>query len=109
MLTIAPGKVKGLIFDEGTFRDQLSKLGDSLLVVADDELVKVHIHAEYPGEVMNQAMNYGALSRIKIENMRDQHSHILEDMTRRVRSSCFYHGHSCNAKQAVWFRCGCSR
>jgi DAK2 domain fusion protein YloV len=81
MLTIAPGKVKGLVFDEGTFRDQLSKLGDSLLVVADDELVKVHIHAEYPGEVMNQAMNYGALSRIKIENMRDQHSHILEDMT----------------------------
>ncbi|NRF91112.1 DAK2 domain-containing protein [Paenibacillus frigoriresistens] len=80
MLTIAPGKVKGLVFDEGTFRDQLSKLGDSLLVVADDELVKVHIHAEYPGEVMNQAMNYGALSRIKIENMRDQHSHILEDM-----------------------------
>lgn len=81
MLTIAPGKVKGFVFDEGTFRDQLSKLGDSLLVVADDELVKVHIHAEYPGEVMNQAMNYGALSRIKIENMRDQHSHILEDMT----------------------------
>lgn len=80
MLTVAPGKVKGLVFDEGTFRDQLSKLGDSLLVVADDELVKVHIHAEYPGEVMNQAMNYGALSRIKIENMRDQHSHILEDM-----------------------------
>ncbi|MDF2646071.1 MAG: dihydroxyacetone-like protein/glyceraldehyde kinaselike protein [Paenibacillus sp.] len=81
MLTIAPDKVKGQVFDEGTFRDQLSKLGDSLLVVADDELVKVHIHAEYPGEVMNQAMNYGALSRIKIENMRDQHSHILEDMT----------------------------
>ncbi|KRE72350.1 DAK2 domain-containing protein [Paenibacillus sp. Soil750] len=81
MLTIAPGKVKGFTFDEGTFRDQLSKLGDSLLVVADEELVKVHIHAEYPGEVMNQAMNYGALSRIKIENMRDQHSHILEDVT----------------------------
>ncbi|MFD0697154.1 DAK2 domain-containing protein [Paenibacillus sp. GCM10027628] len=79
MLTIQPGKVKGFSFEENTFRDQLSKLGDSLLVVADDELVKVHIHAEYPGEVMNQAMNYGALSRIKIENMRDQHSHILED------------------------------
>lgn len=87
MLTIAPGKVKGFVFDEGTFRDQLSKLGDSLLVVADDELVKVHIHAEYPGEVMNQAMNYGALSRIKIENMRDQHSHILEDMTEGYEAS----------------------
>lgn len=81
MLTIEPGKVTGLAFDEGRFREQLSKLGDSLLVVADDELVKVHIHAEYPGEVMNQAMSYGALSRIKIENMRDQHSHILEEMT----------------------------
>lgn len=81
MLTIEPGKVAGLVFDDGRFREQLSKLGDSLLVVADDELVKVHIHAEYPGEVMNQAMNYGALSRIKIENMRDQHSHILEEMT----------------------------
>ncbi|MEW9697809.1 DAK2 domain-containing protein [Paenibacillus sp. SI8] len=80
MLTIQSGKVKGLTFNEEKFRDQLSKLGDSLLVVADDELVKVHIHAEYPGEVMNQAMNYGALSRIKIENMRDQHSHILEDV-----------------------------
>ncbi|MDQ0876611.1 DAK2 domain fusion protein YloV [Paenibacillus sp. V4I3] len=87
MLTIAPGKIKGLVFDEGTFRDQLSKLGDSLLVVADDELVKVHIHAEYPGEVMNQAMNYGALSRIKIENMRDQHSYILEDMTEGYEAS----------------------
>lgn len=81
MLTIEPGKVTGLVFDEGRFREQLSKLGDSLLVVADEELVKVHIHAEYPGEVMNQAMNFGALSRIKIENMRDQHSHILEEMT----------------------------
>lgn len=81
MLTIEPGKVAGLVFEEGRFREQLSKLGDSLLVVADEELVKVHIHAEYPGEVMNQAMNFGALSRIKIENMRDQHSHILEEMT----------------------------
>lgn len=86
MLTIEPGKVKGFTFDEATFRDQLSKLGDSLLVVADDELVKVHIHAEYPGEVMNQAMNYGALSRIKIENMRDQHSHILEDMAHEMHA-----------------------
>ncbi|NEW05473.1 DAK2 domain-containing protein [Paenibacillus sp. SYP-B3998] len=87
MLTIQPGKVKGQTFNEGKFRNQLSKLGDSLLVVADEELVKVHIHAEYPGEVMNQAMRYGALSRIKIENMRDQHSHILEDYTEAYATS----------------------
>jgi DAK2 domain fusion protein YloV len=79
MLTVVKDKVKGLKFAEGLFRDQLGKLGDSLLVVADEELVKVHIHAEYPGQVMNLAMEYGDLSRIKIENMRDQHTHILEE------------------------------
>jgi DAK2 domain fusion protein YloV len=79
MVTVVKDKVKGLEFAEGPFRDQLGKLGDSLLVVADEELVKVHIHAEYPGEVMNLAMKYGDLSRIKIENMRVQHTHILEE------------------------------
>jgi DAK2 domain fusion protein YloV len=78
MLTVVPDKVKGLSFTEPQFRDELSKLGDSLLVVSDEELVKIHIHAEYPGEVMNLAMKYGDLSRIKIENMRDQHSNIVE-------------------------------
>ncbi len=66
-------------YHEDTFREQLLAFGDSLVVVTDEEWVKVHIHAEYPGEVMNLAMNYGSLSRIKIENMRDQHSKIMED------------------------------
>ncbi|NOU95207.1 DAK2 domain-containing protein [Paenibacillus sp. LMG 31456] len=70
-------KLTGLTFDEQLFRQELSNFGDSLLVVADDDLVKVHIHAEFPGTVMNHAMQYGALSRIKIENMRDQHTHLL--------------------------------
>jgi DAK2 domain fusion protein YloV len=64
-------------FHEATFRDDLAQFGDSLLVVADNDLVKVHIHAEYPGQVMDYAMKYGELTRIKIENMREQHSHIL--------------------------------
>ncbi|MCD1257891.1 DAK2 domain-containing protein [Paenibacillus athensensis] len=79
MLTVVPGKTKGQTFEESAFRARLGELGDSLLVVADEGLVKVHIHAEYPGEVMNEAMKFGDLSRIKIENMRDQHSHILEE------------------------------
>lgn len=66
-------------FDEGRFRRELTQFGDSLLVVADDDLVKVHIHAEYPGNVMNHAMQYGDLTRIKIENMREQHTHLLQD------------------------------
>jgi len=64
-------------FHEEAFRNELSAYGDSLLVVADDDLVKVHIHAEEPGTVMNHAMKYGALTRIKIENMREQHSDIV--------------------------------
>ncbi|WP_409341063.1 DAK2 domain-containing protein [Paenibacillus sp. MBLB4367] len=77
MVKLVPGKHKGAAFEETAFRTALSKFGDSLLVVADDELVKIHIHAEYPGEVMNYAMQYGDLTKIKIENMREQHSHIV--------------------------------
>jgi DAK2 domain fusion protein YloV len=77
MLRVVPGKTRGFVFDESKFRQQLGEYGDSLLVVSDDELVKVHIHAELPGDVMNYAMKYGDLSRIKIENMRDQHAHIV--------------------------------
>ncbi|WP_199617856.1 DAK2 domain-containing protein [Paenibacillus alkalitolerans] len=71
------GRIPGLTFDEPDFRRELETMGDSLLVVADEDLVKIHIHAEYPGEVMNFAMQYGDLTRIKIENMREQHSHII--------------------------------
>jgi DAK2 domain fusion protein YloV len=77
MLHVQSGKTSGFVFEEGKFREQLGQFGDSLLVVSDDELVKVHIHAELPGDVMNLAMKYGELSRIKIENMRDQHAHIV--------------------------------
>ncbi|WP_126426136.1 DAK2 domain-containing protein [Brevibacillus marinus] len=65
-------------FVEAIFRSKLSKLGDSLLVVADDEVVKVHIHAENPGDVLNYAQQFGSLHRIKIDNMREQHAALLE-------------------------------
>jgi DAK2 domain fusion protein YloV len=76
LVKIAPNQ-NSLIFEEAIFRQDLSQYGDSLLVVADDDLVKVHIHAEYPGQVMDYAMKYGELTRIKIENMRDQHAHMI--------------------------------
>ena len=62
-------------FDEGAFRGEIGAFGDSLLVVADDELVKVHIHSERPGDVLNFAQKFGDLTNIKIENMREQHAH----------------------------------
>ncbi|MEC5223009.1 DAK2 domain-containing protein [Bacillus licheniformis] len=64
-------------FNEDAFRQDLSGFGDSLLVVSDENIAKVHIHAEYPGEVMTYAQKYGSLINMKIENMREQHSAIL--------------------------------
>ncbi|MEI3610935.1 DAK2 domain-containing protein [Pseudogracilibacillus sp. SO30301A] len=65
-------------FDENRFRNQLSEYGDSLLVAADKNMVKVHIHTEFPGKVMNHAQTFGELVKIDIENMRKQHESIVE-------------------------------
>nr|WP_247739217.1 DAK2 domain-containing protein [Bacillus sp. 165] len=77
MVKLDPEKLKNTPFSEQKFRNDISVHGDSLLVVSDDEIVKVHIHAEYPGEAMNYGQQYGSLINIKIENMREQHSNLL--------------------------------
>ncbi|KEP27889.1 DAK2 domain-containing protein [Bacillus zhangzhouensis] len=66
-------------FEENAFREDLSEFGDSLLVVSDDTLAKVHIHAEQPGDVLSYAQRYGSLINMKIENMREQHSSIVNE------------------------------
>ncbi len=66
-------------FNIDQFREELSSWGDSLLVVADDEIVKVHIHAEYPGEVFNLGQRFGSFLKLKAENMREQHTSLLHD------------------------------
>lgn len=65
-------------FNTEQFRNQLSEYGDSLLVAADEQLVKVHIHTETPGDVLSLAQKYGDLVNIDIENMREQHKNIVE-------------------------------
>ena len=60
-------------FDYEEFRNYLSNLGDSLLVVNDDEIVKVHVHTEDPGLVMQEGLKDGALVKVKVDNMRNQH------------------------------------
>ena len=72
-------KLKNNTFHEDQFRNQLSEFGDSLLVASTDELVKIHIHTEYPGKVMTIGQNYGDLVKIDIENMRKQHEAIVEE------------------------------
>ncbi|TQR17433.1 DAK2 domain-containing protein [Psychrobacillus soli] len=74
-------------FDETQFRNDLSAYGDSLLVISDEEVAKIHIHSETPGEVLTYGQQYGDLIKIKIENMREQHSEIVGDnFTKEVPS-----------------------
>ena len=66
-------------FDEDKFRQDLSEFGDSLLVISDEEVVKVHIHSEQPGNCLNYGQSYGSLIKLKIDNMREQHTAIVGD------------------------------
>lgn len=66
-------------FEEKPFRQEIAQYGDSLLVVADDDWVKVHIHTEAPGDALNYAIQFGDLSGIKIENMREQYKHVTSE------------------------------
>ena len=59
--------------DEEGFKDYLMSIGDSLVVVADDDIVKVHVHTNDPGEAIQKALTYGQLSNMKIDNMRLEH------------------------------------
>lgn len=59
-------------FKEDEFREEMSEFGDSLLVINDDEIVKVHVHTETPGEAFTYAATYGELIKMKVENMREQ-------------------------------------
>ena len=60
------------------FREKISPKGDCMLVIEEDDIVKVHIHTNNPGYVLEQAVKLGQLINIKIENMREQHSSIIE-------------------------------
>ncbi|MFG3612211.1 DAK2 domain-containing protein [Rummeliibacillus sp. G93] len=64
-------------FEEESFRNDMSKFGDSLLVISDDEVVKIHVHSETPGEVISYGHQYGSLVKIKVDNMRLQHTAIV--------------------------------
>ncbi len=66
--------------DEERFKDYLLSIGDSLVVVADDEIVKVHVHTNAPGDAIQRALTYGQLSNMKIDNMRlEHHERLIKD------------------------------
>ncbi len=61
-------------------RSYLSSIGDSAVVLDDEELIKVHVHSDRPGEVLTEALTYGSLQTVKVENMRLQHSAKLDEI-----------------------------
>lgn len=63
--------------DEMDFKAYLESIGDSIVVVADDDLTKVHVHTNDPGLAIQRALEYGSLSKIKIDNMREEHQEKL--------------------------------
>ncbi|MBD7983491.1 DAK2 domain-containing protein [Sporosarcina sp. Sa2YVA2] len=89
MVKFEDEKAKTHPFEETEFRLDLSKFGDSLLVISDEEIAKVHIHTEEPGDALNYAQKYGSLINIKIENMRQQHIDIVGEnhTTNKVEAS----------------------
>lgn len=79
MVKFEQEKISKTPFSEQEFKELLSNHGDSLLVVSDDDLLKIHIHAEQPGDVITHAQKFGSLINVKIENMREQHTHLLDE------------------------------
>ena len=59
--------------EEYEFKSFLSSIGDSIVCVNMDDLVKVHVHSNHPGEIIEKALTYGSLSSLKIDNMREEH------------------------------------
>ncbi|MFO7294823.1 MAG: DAK2 domain-containing protein [Caldicoprobacter sp.] len=64
--------------DEENLKERLNKLGDCVVVVRDNDMIKVHVHTNMPGKVLQLGLRYGELSSIKIDNMREQHRHLNE-------------------------------
>lgn len=63
--------------DELNFKAYLESIGDSIVVVADEDIVKVHVHTNDPGLAIQKALTYGSLSKMKIDNMREEHKEKL--------------------------------
>ncbi len=66
---------------EGTaseFKEFICEIGDSAVFIDDDDIIKLHVHTNNPGLVMEKALEYGALATVKVENMRKQHTEIIE-------------------------------
>lgn len=77
IISLDDERLKQFPFTEDNFRTDLSKYGNSIVVVMDEDIVKVHIHTETPGRVLNLGQKYGEFLKLKIENMAEQHNELI--------------------------------
>ncbi len=78
--------------EEDDYRAFLNSMGDSIVLVAEEDLVKTHVHTNDPGLVLQKALSYGPLSRIKIDNMREEHQEkVIQDADRLAREQAAEH------------------
>jgi DAK2 domain fusion protein YloV len=76
------------IQNENDFKEFLENLGDSIVVVADDDIVKVHVHTNDPGLAFQEALKYGQLSNMKIDNMRlEHHEKVIKDAEQKAKEA----------------------
>lgn len=87
MVSLGDGPTVEEEFDYDTFRNFLNEIGDSLLVVADDEIVKVHVHTEEPGTVLNYGLKFGALIKVKVDNMRKQNEEAAAKREEEIKAA----------------------
>ncbi len=72
--------------EEDEFKAFLNSIGDSIVLVADDEIVKVHVHTNHPGQAFEKGLTYGELSRMKVDNMREEHQEkLIKDAEKLAR------------------------
>jgi hypothetical protein len=77
IINVHPSKVNDSEQEALDIRDYLETIGDSIVAVADEDIIKIHVHTNDPGKALQQGLTLGELMNIKIDNMREQHSNII--------------------------------
>ena len=96
------------IEEEHSFKEFLTSIGDSIVLVADDEIVKVHVHTNHPGQAIERALTYGSLSRMKIDNMREEHQEkLIKDAEKLAKQQAEEEKQQTPAKRNRFHRCIC--
>lgn len=84
IIRLDPNKIA--TFKEEKLRNRLAEMGNSLVVVQDEDIVKVHVHTLRPGDALNIGQRYGEFAKLKIENMQEQHENIIMSETSKEAS-----------------------